>query len=391
MRKQKVALIGRGTAGCQAATHLFTYMPNHELDWYFDPETKPQAVGEGSNLVLPRNMHQTLNFNYGEHFKRVDGWLKLGIYKSNWGQQQKDFVHFFPMPNTAIHFNAIKMQDFIFEKLSKEPRVNVIEKNVRAEEVDADYVMDCSGRPKTLEEYETPRFIPVNSVHVNQCYWDFPRINYTITEARPYGWVFGIPLQNRCSIGYLYNDQINTLEEVKKDIDVVIDKYNLEKSDTTNTFTFGNYYRKTNFKHNIAYNGNASFFLEPLEATSTQMMDNIQRTAWDIWHGNIPVEAANAKYTQELTEIERVIMMHYFAGSVFKTPFWEYAQERGKRCMEEAMKDSRFLYHFYAVKNGKKENEFVFSKNTEYGTWWEGSFIQNITGLGILKDLEELL
>jgi hypothetical protein len=391
MRKNKVALIGKGTAGCQAAAHLFTYMPTHELDWYFDPETKPQAVGEGSNLVMPRAMYATLNLNYEQLMREVDGSLKLGIYKSNWGKTGKDFIHFFPPPSTAIHFNALKLQDFIFEKLSKEARINVIEKNVKPEDVDADYVMDCSGRPKTLEEYSVPRFIPVNSVHVNQCYWDFPRLNYTITEARPYGWVFGIPLQNRCSIGYLYNDKINTLEEVKEDINVVIDKYKLQKSDTTNSFSFGNYYRKQNFKDRIAYNGNASFFLEPLEATSTAMMDYIQRMAWDIWHGNMAPDTANQKYAQHLNEIERTIMLHYFAGSVFKTDFWEYAQERGQRCMEEAMKDPRFVYHFYAAKNGKKENEVVFSVNTEYGTWWEGSFIQNIPGLGILKDLEKLL
>jgi hypothetical protein len=391
MRKNKVALIGKGTAGCQAAAHLFTYMPNHELDWYFDPETKPQAVGEGSNLVLPRNMYRTLSFNYEELVKHVDGWVKLGIYKSNWGKTEKDFVHSFLMPNTAIHFNAIKMQDFIFDKLRKEPRVNVIESNVRPEEVDADYVMDCSGRPKNLEAYEVPRFIPVNSVHVNQCYWDFPRINYTITEARPYGWVFGIPLQNRCSIGYLYNNNINTLDEVKEDINVVIDKYKLTKSDTTNTFSFGNYYRKQNFKANIAYNGNASFFLEPLEATSTQMMDSIQRMAWDIYYGNLSVEDANAKYTQQLLEIERMIMMHYFAGSIFKTPFWDFAQERGARCMQEAMKDRRFLHHFNVVSSGVPEAILNYSADTEYGTWWEGAFIQNIPGLGILKDLEKLL
>lgn len=387
--KKRVALIGKGTAGCQAAAHLFTYMPDYELDWYYSPDIKPQAVGEGSNLILPRNMNQTLNFNYGEHFKHVDGWLKLGIYKSNWGQTGKDFIHFFPMSQTAIHFNAIKMQDYIFGKLSKEPRVRAIEENVSPEGVDADFVMDCSGRPKSLEEFYVPKYIPVNSVHVNQCFWDYPRINYTITEARPYGWVFGIPLQNRCSIGYLYNNNINSLDEVKEDIDVVINKYNLTKSDTTNTFTFGNYYRKQNFKDRIAFNGNSSFFLEPLEATSTAMMDSIQRMAWDIWHGNMSVEKANERYTRELIEIERMIMMHYFAGSVFKTPFWEYAQERGTRCMKEAMKDDRFLHHFSLVKSGRKENEITSSPDTEYGTWWEGSFIQNIHGLNILERLEE--
>lgn len=389
--KKRVAIIGRGTAGAQAAAHLSHYMPEHEVCWYFDDSIKPQAVGEGSNLILPKNMHTTLAFSYDELMKKVDGSVKLGIYKSNWGKTGKDFIHFFPMSQTAVHFNAIGLQNYILERLKADKKVTIVEKNVTAKTVDADFVMDCSGKPDSYEEFHIPKYIPVNSVHVNQCFWDYPRLNYTLTEARPYGWVFGIPLQNRCSIGYLYNNNINTLDEIKEDINVVIDKYNLQKSDTTNTFSFGNYYRKQNFEGNIAYNGNASFFLEPLEATSTHMMDNIQRLAWDVWHGNFNTDVANRTYDRQITEIERTIMLHYFAGSAFDTEFWRFAQDRGEQCMAEAMKDPRFLYHFNVVKSGKKENEIQSSVESHYGTWWEGSFIQNIQGLGILNSLEACL
>ena len=48
----KVAVVGRGTAGCMSAAY-FTQWSGVEVDWYFDPNIKPQAVGEGSNLTLP--------------------------------------------------------------------------------------------------------------------------------------------------------------------------------------------------------------------------------------------------------------------------------------------------------------------------------------------------
>jgi hypothetical protein len=94
-----------------------------------------------------------------------------------------------------------------------------------------------------------------------------------------HGWVFGIPLQKRISIGYLYNDKISSLEEVKEDVKNTFKEYNLNPSKITNHIKFQSFYRKENFKNRIIYNGNASFFIEPLEATSTSMSTDINRLA----------------------------------------------------------------------------------------------------------------
>jgi hypothetical protein len=94
-----------------------------------------------------------------------------------------------------------------------------------------------------------------------------------------YGWVFGIPLQNRISIGYLYNSDINSIEDIKKDIQNVFDEYHLTPSEKTQNFSFNSFYRKNNFSSKVIYNGNASFFLEPLEATSTGLSTYIYRMA----------------------------------------------------------------------------------------------------------------
>jgi hypothetical protein len=39
-------------------------------------------------------------------------------------------------------------------------------------------------------------------------------------------------------------------------------------SDKTNHLEFQSYYKKNNFSSKVIYNGNSSFFIEPLEATS---------------------------------------------------------------------------------------------------------------------------
>ena len=286
-----------------------------------------------------------------------------------------------------MHFNARGLQKYIFEKVKD--KVTLIEHNIKSQDIDADYVMDCSGRPDSFENFITPSYIPVDSVYVTQCYWEYPRFNHTLCIARPYGWVFGIPLQNRCSIGYLYNTNINTKEEIQEDVKNIFDQFNLNPSMDTNSFTFGNYYRKRNYDGRITYNGNASFFLEPLEATSVGVMDHIQRASWDLWHGNISEEHANLKYNTLLKEIESVIMLHYFAGSKYNTEFWKFAQERAVRCIEESSKDVNFMQVYSESKAAETAN--MCPTSIEYGLWQSIAFNQNIKGLGIESKLDNVI
>lgn len=380
---KKIAIVGKGTAGAQSVIHFLRHMPDCEIEWHHDPDISPQAVGEGAVLPLSRNLFENLNFNYLE-LDKIHGTLKTGIYKSNWGKNKPDFLHSFPPPHISVHFNAVALQNYIFEKVKDQ--VTVKENNVNAANIDADFVMDCSGKPRSYEQFNIPSYIPVNAVHVTQCFWEYPKFQHTLTVARPYGWVFGVPLQNRCSIGYLYNKDINTLEQVQQDVQNIFAKYMLTASKDTNTFSFGNYYRKSNYTERIAHNGNASFFLEPLEATSVGVMDYIQRGAWDLWNGQQTVEQANVKYLNNIKEIESVIMLHYLAGSTFDTEFWKFANDRAHQCLDLTAKDSNFVRMYY-------KSRFALSGNLcpdgeEYGLWSANAFHQNIHGLGISEKLD---
>lgn len=386
--KKKLVVLGKGTAGAQAMAHCVRWLPNHELEWHFDPKVPVQTVGEGSNLSFGIRMFENLGFSH-EDLRHVDGTFKTGIAKEGWGKTGAPFFHDFAPPTISHHFNAVKLQDYIFSKLKD--KVKIVEHNITSDQIDADFVMDCSGKPSSLEAFDIPKYIPVNAVHVTQCFWEYPRFQHTLTIARPYGWVFGIPLANRCAIGYMYNKDINTLEEVKEDVKYMFEKYNLTPSDTTNTFSFGNYTRKKNFTDRIAYNGNASFFLEPLEATSISAMHLIQHKALDVWFNGGSIDKANEEYKTYLTHIERFIMMHYYAGSPFKTPFWDFAQERGIRCMEDEVKNDELFKSLYKLqKEAKSFGHCVDIKAPLYSIWWVGSFFQNIRGLGIEENLDSL-
>lgn len=368
---KRVAIIGRGTAGCYAVSHFYRWS-DWDIDWYFDNKIKPQAVGEGSTLDFPRDLYLNMDFNIGE-LESIYGTLKAGIKKTGWGPGH-EYIHTFPGGQAGYHFNAVMLQDWIIKYFQDRRRVRIHERNITHDQIDCNYIMDCSGKPENYDDFIMSEYIPVNSVYVTQCFWEGAKFLYTLAIARPYGWVFGIPLLNRCSIGYMYNNTINTLEEVKEDVKQIFDDYNLTPSDTTNAFSFKNYYRKQNYQGRVAYNGNASFFLEPLEATSINLMNRNQRRAYDTWFGNKFQMQANDEYHQDIAEIENVIMLHYASGSQFDTEFWHYAQQRGQKNFPSLLASPRFK----AILAGQE------SESASYGTWNRTSFKQNLPNLGLM-------
>lgn len=377
---KKVAIIGQGTAGAFSITHYIRWT-DWNIDWYFDSNKPTQAVGEGSNLVFPQSLYENVGFTYID-LDKLDGSFKLGIDKQNWGTS--DYTHTFAPPHIACHFNAKKFQKYVYDNVQNVDRIRIIDKNIiNPHDVDADYVLDCSGKPDDLSLFETNLAIPVNSVHVTQCYWDRIEFQKTLTIARPYGWVFGIPLKNRCSIGYLYNNKINSLEEVKEDVKEIFSAYNLNPSTDTNTFEFGNYYRKKNFDNRVVYNGNASFFLEPLEATSIHFMQTVQQLSLNHWWGDTSIDC-EAEYKKQLSQVETMIMLHYYAGSKFDTKFWNYAQEKATAHIENALiNDHDFKLILKCALNNQPTRE--------YGTWGIHSFKENLKGLGLTDHIQDLL
>jgi hypothetical protein len=384
----KLSIIGSGTAGAIGAAH-FARWTDCEIDWYYDSKIKTMPVGEGSLTNLPQMLFEAVDFGY-DNLNEIDGTPKLGIHKVGWANDV-DFKEHFRPGTTAYHFNAVKLQEFLFKKL--DGRVNLIDRNVGShDELDSDFVFDCKGFPKEFGDHHKSEYISVNAVYVTQCLWDVPKFNYTLTIAVPHGWVFGIPLNNRCAIGYMYNDQISTLDEIKEDVKNIFDRFGLNPSEKTLELHFNNYYRKQNFVGRSAYSGNTSFFLEPLEATSIGFMDQIQRMAMGHWFQGDSQEAVNSFYTQAIQEIENIIMLHYFAGSKYNTPFWDYAKDRGQKCMERAVKNPRFV-EFY---NNSKNYDFRNCLSTPidkmmYGSWDQRIMNMNLKSLGLINKIDALL
>lgn len=389
---KKIAIVGRGTVGCLSVAHYLRYT-NWNIDWIYDPLIETTPVGEGTNLIFPKTLKDTLGFNHVD-MDNVSSTPKLGIWKRNWGQG-KDFKHTFFAGDHGLHFNAVQLQDYIFEKIKNDPRVNLIESNIPdADSVDSDFVMMCTGSPKDLtEDYIIHDHIPVNAAMVFQCPWDIPKFLYSLTFAKKYGWVFGIPLQNRCAIGYVYNDKYCTEEDIVTEVQDILEEFNLIPA-ATRKLKFRNYSRKENFDGRICYNGNASYFLEPLEATSTGFSDYINRLSFDHWYSKeFSQERVNELYRREITETEAMICLHYFSGSVYNNDFWKYAQNLGENKVKENFKNKTKFSEIIKValdeKNSKNPHRASFDR--AIGSWLVPSYVQNIENLGIKERLKELL
>mgnify|MGYP001029646925 CR=1 FL=1 len=385
----KIAIIGKGTAGCMAAT-FFRTRTSAEIDWYFDPSTPAQSVGEGSTLPFPKSLFTDLNIGYAA-LESVGGTIKKGIRKIDYAGAG-DYLHEFPMGSSAVHFSASQLQG-LTEKILTKRGVNIIDKKIEShDDIDADYIIDCSGRPSSFDDCQLAEYTIPNAAYVVQCPWPGPAFDYTMTIARPFGWVFAIPLRDRVSVGYLYNEKLNTKEQIAEDIKEVTKNLHVEPEGFPNSFSFQSYYRKENFSNRVTYNGNASFFLEPLEATSVGFIDEINMWTYKMMNNDLPIVAANAEYTREIKSIEHMIMLHYYAGSNFNTPFWELGKQKGEESTKEMVTNNKFRKILKQAIECYTEPEFgKVLESQEYGQWPAFSYYQNLVGLDILRDVDNLV
>jgi hypothetical protein len=390
-RKRKVAVIGGGTSGLLSASMLSMSSPI-DVDVYYDPAIKPLSVGEGANYALVDLLKTRAFFSSSDIKNVLHGTKKMGIRKVNWAGNG-DFLHEFLLGNYSVHFDSALLREYLKETMNH--KVNLIEKNiVDKSNIDADFVYDCSGFPTEFseDEFDILESIPVNASYVVQCDWDGPRFDYTLCEAMPEGWVFMIPLQNRCSVGYIHNSNISSKEKIKEGIKEILSKYNLKSNKEGNFLDFNNYRRKKNFLWNHGWGGNASFFMEPLEATTLGNVITIAREVVHIVADPGYVDPMNHKFKKIMDGTEDMIAFHYFMGSKYNTDFWKMAKEKATKRLVDSIDKAGVLKMIQTI--SKKQITSVKppkDAHFEYGTWPIESWAQNIEGFNALESLKKLI
>jgi tryptophan halogenase len=202
-------------------------------------------------------------------------------------KKQKNNVtqKFYNSVNHAYHFDAndiaeylqeiaiarkIQYVDDIVTEFIQNEDGDIVKIKTKNQEVDADFVFDCTGFKRLIigKLYNSKFVSAKDRLLVNR---SIPFIlppkddiePYTTATAMKYGWCWKIPLQHRYGCGYVFNDNLCSIEDAQKEIR---EKFGDVDMPRTISFEAG-YYEEPWIKNCIAV-GLSNSFVEPLEATS---------------------------------------------------------------------------------------------------------------------------
>ena len=341
--KQKVAILGVGSAGIVTLSHLLAYLSN---DWevvsVYDPKTPILGIGESTNPSFIRNLELGTRFSLMEDIDKLDSTLKFGTMFKGW--REKDWLNPLLSGGVAVHFNNFKLKEFAFSRFPElwpekfktlEGRVEDIINTdesitliVNGKPEVFDFVVDCRGFPTEWEDY-----VQSSCSLMNHCliysFKEFDPIQYTEHIATENGWMFGVPLKSRKTYGYMFNDKITTVEDAQKNMamHLKINVDDLRTSPEYREYNFVPYFTKRFANKRLMKNGNRSLFFEPISATSINQYNATCQIIFKYLVGQINEIEANAEFIHESNVTEDIINYYYHGGSTYDTEFWRQAKQ----------------------------------------------------------------
>ena len=290
---QKIAVVGRGTAGSLAAASVTSLLPegSHELHHIYDSRIPVIGVGEGSWPSLVQELQKLTHLPHETVQQRLKGTRKYGVAFEGWGRRDRDFTHYFTPQQVsyAYHLSADRMADLLHESTRArhiDARVLNIASGDGGAQVELegraperyDLVFDARGFPKKLQpdRHIDISFIPTNTAIIHRCRAiveeerDRPVLQHTYTRAvaRPHGWIFVIPLTVHTSYGYIFNRDVSSQSDVEEDFDAFLESDGVTDFEQRAVIPFPNFVHRQIFDGAVARIGNAAAFMEPLEATA---------------------------------------------------------------------------------------------------------------------------
>jgi tryptophan 7-halogenase len=389
---QHVLVLGGGSAGFLAALTVKTRRPHLDVTVLRSPEIGIIGVGEGSTPALTTHLHGYLGIPPRDFYAEADPTWKLGIrflwgprpffdytftptFDWKWDRLSRmsgyycrddvtdasitsalmsvdkafprqangdplvgrdvayhianeKFVGFFE--RRAARFGVVIREGTVAEVLRDESRIKGV-RLATGEEMSADLFVDCSGfrsllLGKTLAEpfrsFRTTLFCD-RAVTGG---WDRttePIQPYTTAETMTTGWCWRIDHPTRIMRGYVYSSAFISDEDAEKEFRAkcpLIDKTWVVK------FPPGRYERS--WVQNVVAIGNASGFVEPLEATSLAVICDESRLLAEVLResaDNPPAAMAdryNGATARYWDAIRNFLSVHYKLNTRLDTPFW---------------------------------------------------------------------
>ncbi len=319
----KITIVGAGNAGCATALHYSHYVkldkvPDVEIELVYDENQPAEKVGQGTFPDMPELLWYALGCDW--YNNPIHCTVKKGFLYENWGKRNHKFFHAFPFGKSGIHHDTSLFQKTILESGLFKVKTGRVE---NLEEIDADYIFDCRGKPQKLNEEYEELVNPLNCCLLGTSYERQPNENWTKAVATPDGWCFVIPnTTETTSFGYLFNDEYTTKAQA------TLNLLKISGIDSNEFLKFNKYVAKEPIQGRVILNGNRLFFLEPLEGTAMSIYLGVARRTynWIIFKHMSPEQIAQDTL-KLIHECEKFILWHYAAGSKYRSKFWDYATE----------------------------------------------------------------
>lgn len=341
---ENIVIIGGGTAGWLTALFIQKHYKNSNITVIESSKIGILGAGEGAtpNLVT---FLKFLDIDENEFLKRVNGTKKLGINFENWSEPGAKYIHGFnsssdePTENYSYHFNARLLAEYLREKCIDRSITHIddeIENLILVDNkvgqiklvnnliIDVDFVFDCSGFHRIVGKLYNakwnsysqhlkvntaiPYFLPRNDTEMSTT---------TNAIAMKYGWMWQIPLQNRWGCGYIYDKNLISEEDAKKEvIEYIGMDVQFNKQINFDPGVYDNIWVE-----NCLMVGLSAGFLEPLEATSIMTI---------ILELNKFIECKSKddrlefnKYMDSINSQNMLFIRHHYNCSRNDTPFWQ--------------------------------------------------------------------
>jgi tryptophan halogenase len=254
--------------------------------------------------------------------------------------------------NFAYHIENESFADFL-ESLAVRIGVRIISDTIRTVRQDengiagldlasgetqsADLYIDCSGFSslllgKTLGEpfvsYDSTLFCD-RAVVGGWARTDEPLRPYTIAETMNSGWCWQIEHPNRINRGYVYSSAFISDEQAERELRGKNPK--LMGPTRVVKFISGRYERS--WVKNVVAIGNASGFVEPLEATALAIIATRCMLLTELLtESDMIAKPADANMFNSLTarvwdSVRRFLATHYRFNTRLDTPFWKHCRE----------------------------------------------------------------
>jgi hypothetical protein len=365
--QKKIAVIGSGSAGLLTAAHLCTWL---DESWrvysVYNPQKPILGIGESTNGGFISVLERATNFSlaYPEDLAALDATVKYGSKFTNWRKQA--WKNPLLSGNIAIHFNNRRLKDFVFERLTALwPRqFAVLEADVQevrnyADHVtlrtdsglhDFDYVVDCMGTPGSFDGYTMSDCTLMDRCVIHSVK-DYDFEPFTDHIATRDGWMFGVPLKDYKTYGYIYSQAFTAAGAAEEEMKRLLGAKTLEAGAYNAQYDFRCYYANEIISGRVCKNGNRAVFFEPLLANSMFLYIYAARLIYDCVAGGQTPAHSNGLFVKAAQEMEDIISYYYQGGSTFDTEVWRVAAEGARARLQRRTQFGEYLAKLRGLKS----------------------------------------